>query len=111
LADLVIAANLIAADECTPVVVEVRQEETVGPFVVGPGKANIAAGVKSGPTEYGTGGGGGVDLTARSAECAANGLSSIAALARYLRSRFMRCTLDCENALASVAAGIVTAGI
>jgi hypothetical protein len=54
LADLVITADLPAADESAVVVVvvEVRQEDRVRPAVVAPGTANVAANVESGPTEH-----------------------------------------------------------
>jgi hypothetical protein len=54
LADLIIAADLPAADEYAVVaVVEVRQEDAVRPAVVGPGTANVGADVEPGPTEHG----------------------------------------------------------
>ena len=52
LADLVIAANLPTADEYAVVaVVEVRQENSIRPAIVGPGTANVGADVEPGPTE------------------------------------------------------------
>ena len=52
LADLVIAADLPAANKYAVVsVIEVRHEERVVPAVVGPGTANVAADIESGPTE------------------------------------------------------------
>jgi len=52
--DLVIDADLSAADECAVVaaVVEVRQQDRVRPGVAGPGTANVAADVESGSTEH-----------------------------------------------------------
>ena len=54
-ADLVIAADLPAAQECAvaAVVVEVRQEARFRPVVVGPGAADVGADVESGPTQHG----------------------------------------------------------
>jgi hypothetical protein len=53
LADLVIAADLPAADECAVmIVVEVRQEERVRPAIVGPGTADVGADIESSPTEH-----------------------------------------------------------
>src|SRR6516162_9997357 len=54
LADLVIAADLPAADERAVVaVVEVGHENRVRPAVVAPGTANVGADVEPGPTENG----------------------------------------------------------
>src|SRR6516225_4314855 len=53
LADLVIDADLPAADEYASVIVEVRVEKRFGPLIVGPGTANVSADVESGPTEHG----------------------------------------------------------
>src|SRR6516162_3930699 len=54
-ADLVVAADLSAADEyaVVAVVAEVRQKERLCPVVVGPGAANISAEIESGPTQHG----------------------------------------------------------
>src|SRR6516162_9796514 len=52
-ADLVIKAELPAADEDPAVVIEVRQEQRVGPVVSGPGTANVGANVESSPKEHG----------------------------------------------------------
>jgi len=53
LADLVIAADLAAADEHSVTgVVEVRQEHVME-AVMGPSAANVGADVESGPTEHG----------------------------------------------------------
>src|SRR5262249_42955707 len=54
LADLIIAADLTAADEYAVADgVGGRQEARVRPAAAGPGTANVSADVESGPTEYG----------------------------------------------------------
>src|SRR5262249_38666355 len=52
-ANLVIAADLTAADEYATAIVEVRQEDGVRPIIVRPGAAKIDADVEAGPIQDG----------------------------------------------------------
>ena len=77
--------------EYAAVVVEVRQEERVRPVVVGPGAANICANIEPGPTEHR---GRRRGLDGEISRMRSERTKSIAALATYLRRRFIKSTLD-----------------
>ena len=72
------------------VVVEVGLEERVRPVVVGPGAANICADIEPGPTEHR----GRRGLDGEISRMRSERTKSIAALATYLRRRFIKSTLD-----------------